>query len=106
LKTVVVGLPRGLSFSSKAKKLAKGIVVKGASGKRVKFTARVSHGELTVKLAKGQTKMSVAISDADLSESKSLENQVKHKRTRSLSVLVQATNAANTTTGVVAKLKV
>jgi subtilase family serine protease len=106
IKTIVIGLPAGLSFSGKAKKLAKGIVVKGLGAKSVKFSAKVSHGELTINLSAPAPSVKVTISGAALAESKSLEKRVKHKHLRSLTILVQATGAGNTTTGVVAKLTV
>ncbi|MDQ6807683.1 MAG: putative Ig domain-containing protein [Actinomycetota bacterium] len=106
IKTIVIGLPKGLAFAGKTKKLSQGIGVKDPGGKRVKFTAQVSHGELTIKLVTAESSVGVTISHTELSESKGLENRVKHGHVRSLSILVQASNAGNTTTGVVAKLGV
>lgn len=104
-KTIVIGLPKGLSFSSKAKHLAKGIVVKGSGGKRVKFTAKVSRGKLTITLKTPESKVTVTISDAELSESKSLKKRVVHKHVKSLSIVVKATNAGKITTSIVAPIK-
>jgi hypothetical protein len=104
IKSILIGLPKGLSFSSKAKHLSKGIKLTAPGGK--KFTARVSHGKLTISLTTPEPSVTVTISDAELSETKSLEKQVAHKHVKSLSVSLAATNAGKITTGAALKLGV
>jgi len=104
IKTIVIRLPKGLSFSRKAKHLSEGVKVTHGS-RRAKFTAKVSHGELTIKLKTPKSSVKVTISHSELSESKSLKKKIVHKHVKSLQVHVKATNSGHTTTQLVAKLR-
>jgi DNA-binding beta-propeller fold protein YncE len=110
LKTIAVSLPGGLSFSSKKKSLAHDITLKGANGKRLKFTAKLSHGVLTITLGAAAAKAQVTIASPELSASKSLAKKVKkskagkrHKPVK-LSFKLAATDAHHTTTRLTLKL--
>ena len=110
LKTIAVSLPGGLSFSSKKKSLAHDITLKGANGKRLKFTAKLSHGVLTFTLGAAAAKAQVTIASPELSASKSLAKKVKkskagkrHKPVK-LSFKLAATDAHHTTTRLTLKL--
>jgi hypothetical protein len=55
LTKLVVGLPKGSSFTSNKVHLAAGITVKSLAGKKVKFTVSLAHGRLTLTLKSPQT---------------------------------------------------
>jgi len=100
IRTIVVGLPKGLKFSSAAKLLVKGVSLRG-----VKFTAKVRQGALTLTLKTAAPSVTVTVSNAELSESKSLEKEVAEKHIKSLSSAVWATSSGDITTPVVVKLR-
>jgi hypothetical protein len=105
LKKVAISLPKGLKFATKAKKLAKGIAVTGPGGKHVKFTLKVSHGTLTISLKAATTSLKITIKGPAITVSSALAKKVKHKKVKTLSVTVKATNASNATTRLVLKIK-
>jgi PKD repeat protein len=102
LKSISVGLPSGLSFS---KKPSKGIKVKGANGKALKLSVKLSHGNLTITLKAPASPVSVSISGGSLSVTKALSSKVKHKRVGHLTVSLKVTDAARATTKLALKLK-
>jgi 6-phosphogluconolactonase (cycloisomerase 2 family) len=105
LHTIAVSLPRGLSFSTKKKRLAHDITVKGK-----KFTAKVSHGTLTITLAAATAKAQVTIISPELSASKGLAGKVKksktgkHHKAVKLTFKLKATDIHHTATTLSLKL--
>jgi hypothetical protein len=98
VKTIAVGLPKGMSFSSRAKHLTKGVSVTGRRGKRLKFTASVRHGVLTITLKAGATSVQIRIVNPAIAASGSLASKVKRRRLHALAVVVRATDASRTST--------
>jgi len=106
LKTISVSLPRGLTFTRKTKKLTKGITVKGANGKRLKFTTKLGHGSLQIKLKSPASTVRVTIGGSAMTVATKLAKAVKHKKTKHLTVVLKVTDASNKTTRLTLKLKV
>jgi hypothetical protein len=102
--TITVALPHGLSFSRKAKTLARYIGVTGAAGKRVKFTAKVSHGVLTIKLRTAVTRAQLTIAYPAIGASNSLIKQAKRRRAGTLRVTVHASDSSRHTTSLTLQL--
>ena len=98
VKSIVVDLPSGISFSRNAESVAKGIALSGPGVKRLKFKTYVSHGMLTITLASTVTKVQVTIASPAIAVSKSLASKVKHRQVKTLSFIVKVTDSAKTTT--------
>jgi hypothetical protein len=94
LRTFVLQLPRGLSFSRSATTLAKGVVVWWtAKGKPLTSTVRLSHGKLTISLAAPTRKVLITIGSPALAASKALAAEVKGGVASTLAVILDATDA-------------
>jgi subtilase family serine protease len=106
IKSVIVSLPSGLSFAKSSKSLAKGIVVKGANGKKVKVTLSVKRGKLTITLKTAVTKATITISAPAIGVSSSLAGKVHKGKVKNLSIGIKATDASHKTTALTLKLKV
>ena len=107
VKSIVVDLPSGISFSRKAESLAQGIVLSGPGAKRLNSKTNISHGILTIMLASTVTKVQVTIASPAIAVSKSLASKVKHRQVKTLSFVVKVTDSAKTTTTLtLANLKV
>ena len=106
IKSFSVALPGGLSFAKKAKVLAKAIVLTGTSGKRAKYSLKLSHGALTITLKSTQTKLGFSIAPPATLVSGSLVGKVKNRRVKQLSVIVKVVNSSRATTRLALKLKV
>jgi 6-phosphogluconolactonase len=90
LHTITVSPPSGLSFSTKKKNLAQHITVQGAA-----FTAKVSHGTLTITLPATAAQAQVTITGPELSASKRLRSKVKkseHHKAVKLTFKLKATD--------------
>jgi hypothetical protein len=103
---IVVSLPSGLAFSRSARSLTKGIVVKGANGRTLRFRAKVSHGVLTITLSSAQTKAQITIAYPAISVSASLETKVKRRKVRTLAIAIRAIDKSNTSTRITLRTKV
>jgi len=98
IAAIVIGAPKGLSFSSRAKNLAKGIVLKSPGGGRLKFAAAVRGRALRIVLIAPQAGVQVAVSSLDLAVGKSLRKQVARGHVKTLSFTLQAIDSAGDTT--------
>jgi hypothetical protein len=98
LRTVAIGLPQGVSFSHRAKNLTAGITVKDSGGRRLKFTATISHGALAVALKTGGRSIGITIVSPAIAASKSLASDVKRHKVHELVVAIKATDVARKTT--------
>ena len=110
LQTIAVSLPAGLSFSSKKKSLAHDVTIKGAKGRRLRFTAKVSHGVLEITLKTASAKAQVAITSPELSATKGLTNKVKkseagkHRKPVKLTIKLDVTDTQHNSAGLSLKL--
>jgi hypothetical protein len=93
LEKIAIRLPKGLSFSTRARKLVKGI----ALTKGVRFQAAVRHGVLTIELRREEARLKVTISSTELSVTKNLRGQVAGGVVKTVSLTVEATNSARRT---------
>jgi len=99
LSAIAISPPRGIIFAAR-----KRIVVKGANGKRLKFTAKVSKGRLTITLEKAASKVSVTIASPSISVSKRLAARVKAKKAKSTTFTVRVTDIGHMRTKLRLKL--
>jgi Tol biopolymer transport system component len=104
IKTITIALPKGLGFSTSKKRLPKEINVKGSSGKKLKFTAKVSHGKLTITLRTAASSLQTTIVSPAINVSKTLADKVKHHKIKTLRVAVTAVDAGHTTNRLTLKL--
>jgi hypothetical protein len=106
MKAVVVGLPPGLGFAASASGLARGIVVTGPGGRRLKFTARRGAGGLTITLGSMVKSVKITIAFPAIRVSAGLAAKAKHRRVKALGVAVTATDASNQTANLMLRLTV
>jgi subtilase family serine protease len=97
LKSVQTKLPGGLSFARKAKSLAKGITVKSGSTK-VKFSAMVKRGTLTIAFKSAVTSAYVTLVGPTISISRSEARKIRKHKVKKLTLSIKATDASNKTT--------
>jgi Pro-kumamolisin, activation domain/Putative Ig domain len=105
IKTIVIGLPTGLRFSTNPGRLLNGIVVKAPAGKRLRFTAKLDHGPLTITLTAAAPRPAVAISGDALAVTKRLAQQAARTVT-SVSVTITVTNSSHASTRVAPRIRV
>ncbi len=98
IKSIVVDLPRGISFTHKLRRLEKGITLNRPHAKRLKFTTKLSHRDLTITLASTATAVRVRIASPAITVSKRLARNIRHTRVKKLGLLVKVTDSADTTT--------
>ncbi len=103
---IAIALPRGLSFASKFRVLARGIVVKGPGGKRLRSTAKLSHGVLAITFQTATLPpLEITISKRAISVSRSLAAKAQHRRLRTLTILVETTDSAGSQTRVAVRIR-
>jgi hypothetical protein len=105
-KSIAVKLPGGLSFSHSPKTLLKGILVKGANGKKVKIKVKVSKGILAITLAKSVRKATFTLTSPAISVSGNLASKVKHRKIKALNVAVTVTDISHRVTPLIFRTKV
>lgn len=91
LEQVTIKLPHGLSFDKQ--KLGKGLSVKGAGAKQLKHTIRVSGATLTITLKTPSAKIAIAIGGSAIAVSASEAGKVAHHKVKTLSLVIEATDA-------------
>jgi hypothetical protein len=101
----VVGLALGISFARTHKLLSKGIVVSSAAGRKLKLTAKIAHGTLTVALKSVAAKVKVTIAYPAVAVGKALAGKVKRRKVKTLAFAIRATNAHHHTTRLTLRLK-
>jgi len=106
LKSLVVSLPSGLSFSRSSGSLARGIVIKGSNGKKLKFKLSLKRGKLAITLGSGVKKAAVTISPPAIGVSASLATKVQRGKIKRLSISLQAVDTSHRTTRLTLTLKV
>jgi Pro-kumamolisin, activation domain/Putative Ig domain/Subtilase family len=105
-KSIALKLPGGLNFSHSSKTLLKGILVKGASGKKVKVKVKVHNGILAITLAKSVRKATFTITSPAISVSGNLASKVKHRKVKALNVAVTVTDISHRVTPLIFRTKV
>ena len=94
IKTIEVGLPRGLSFTNSRSAIA----VTGRKGRHLKFTARLLRGALALTVRTATPQVHVTISSPRLAASGSLRAALaRHQATR-VTLTIRVTDAGNLTT--------
>jgi hypothetical protein len=95
---IVVGIPRGLSFSASSRRLADGIRITGAGETPLRFRAAASAGKLKIALTTPATQAQVTIVTPAMSVTKSLATKLRQKKITSLPVSLELTDLSLTTT--------
>jgi hypothetical protein len=98
LKSIVVDLPSGLSFSRTPKPLKAGISVSGTTGKVLNFRLGLTRNTARIALVDTATSVHIAITEPPLRVSKRLARKVKRNEVRSLSLIVLVTDSSKATT--------
>jgi subtilase family serine protease len=106
LKTLVVSLPGGLSFAKSSRALAKGVGIKGANGRRLKFKLSLKRAKLTVTLANTAKQAAVVLFAPALGVSSGLAARVGRGKIKRLSLTLTALDTSHRSTGLTLKLKV
>jgi Putative Ig domain. len=102
---ILLKLPKGLTFTGSKKTLAKHILVRGSTHRKVKFTAKVKHGLLTITLSKSQKKATFTIGYPAIHASKTLASKAKHHKVHSLTFSLKAVDSVHKSTKVKLKPK-
>jgi subtilase family serine protease len=105
-KSIAVKLPGGLTFAKSSKTLLKGILVKGANGKKVKIKVKVGKGILAITLAKSVRKATFTIANPAISVSSALAKKVKKHKVKALNVAVTVTDISHRVTPLIFRTKV
>jgi hypothetical protein len=111
IKRIALSLPRGLSFSHQKANLTKGIVVRGARSRKVKFTTGVSHGVLTITLSSAAAKAEVSLDSPAITVSSALARDVKKelkknkKKVAALNFKLRLTDSSRSATTTVLRVK-
>jgi hypothetical protein len=106
IQSFSISLPGGVRFAKKTKTLGKEILLEGATGRRAKYSLKLSHGVLTVTLKSTLTALFFSIVPPGTSVAGSLAMRVKHHKVKTLNVVVKVVNSSRATTRLVLKLKV
>jgi subtilase family serine protease len=91
LKSLTVSLPKGLSFATKIRTLAKGIRARG-----VKFKLRIHRGALTISFTSMVRSVSVQVETPAISDSAGLASMVRRHKLKRLTVAIVTTDASRT----------
>jgi hypothetical protein len=106
ITTISVSLPIGLSFARSPKALSRAIVIKIGTGNKLKLATAVHGATLTITLRTPIFKAAVAISRPAILVAKPLATRAKATKTKTVTVLVGATDTARATTRLALKLAV
>jgi subtilase family serine protease len=101
LRKVAIKLPRGLRFGRRLG----GISVSSRHAGKVRFTASVKHGTLTIRLKHTESQVTVTIRFSTLIATNHEIAAVKHGHAKRLRIRVAVTDAHRTTTRLAARVK-
>jgi hypothetical protein len=105
IKTIKIGLPRGISFSNSKTTLKQGILVKRGG----RFNYKLSHGVLTITLSSAASKPAVTLESPAISVSpqlaKNVKAQLKKKKVSALDFKLRFTDSGGTASTFPLKLK-
>jgi hypothetical protein len=99
LRALTVALPAGLAFHARHHRPS-AIRIRGAQVKSLSL----SHGRLVISLAKAASTFTVAIGRGGLDESRSLLTKLRHRRVRTLGLMVIAQNTVGKRTTLRARI--
>ena len=102
-KRIRITLPAGFGFAARSIKLAKGIVVENASGRRLNFTTQLTGGKLLVVLASPAASLKVEISA--LTVSRAVIGDAADGRLRAVGLTIAPTDETGWTPELTVKLK-
>jgi hypothetical protein len=88
IKTLIVALPGGVTFSGTQRSLTHGILVMNGRGKRVELTPSVSHGKLTIRLRTAERTARVTIATPAVKVSQSVAHQLETGKVKTLRIPV------------------
>jgi hypothetical protein len=109
IKRIAMSLPKGLSFSRARANLAKGSVVRGSRARKVKFSASVRHGVLTITLSSAAPTAEITLESPAVTVSSTLATSVKkeleERKVGALDFKLRLTDSSRTATGLALDLK-
>jgi hypothetical protein len=105
LQKFTLSLPKGLKFTGSSKLLGKHLTVKDSRGHKLKFSAKVKSGVLTITLRSATSSAHLAIAHPAITASRSLAKRVKQRKVKTLSVTATATDTSHRATRLVGKTK-
>jgi hypothetical protein len=105
IKTVVIDLPTGMSFSAHSR-LAREIVVADARGKHMRFSAELRHGLLAITLKTDARSIRVNVAYPAIRVSKNLSNSIQDGRTKTLPLTIRTIDTRHKTTRLTIKVEV
>jgi hypothetical protein len=85
IRTITIVLPRGVAF---ARSRGAGVTVHGLGGRRLKFSSRRRRGTITIRLAAPAP--AVTIASAAMSVTRTLADQIRAGRVKTITVRVTA----------------
>jgi hypothetical protein len=83
LRTLVISLPKGISFAATKRALAAGTSVRDLGRKRLSFTIGLSHGRLTLTFKKPPTGLKLTVAHGLVSISSALESRILARKAKS-----------------------
>jgi hypothetical protein len=83
LTQLAISLPKGLSFAATNQRLDSGISVKDLRGKRLAFTAALSHGKLTLTFKAPPTGLKLTVAPGLVSISGALKSSIRSGKAKS-----------------------
>jgi hypothetical protein len=101
LKSIALGLPRGLSFGRPGRR----VTVTGVRGRRIAFSARVIHGRLQLTLRRSAPRLRITIRYAAIRVTGRLAAAVRGHHRSPVTVTVQTRDAGNHGVGERARIR-
>jgi hypothetical protein len=83
LRTLVISLPKGISFAATKRALAAGTSVRDLGRKRLSFSIGLSHGRLTLTFKKPPTGLKLTVAHGLVSISSALESRILARKAKS-----------------------
>ncbi len=105
LKTIMLGLPAGASFSSTTRSLGSGITLSGSGGLRLGFRMKVSRGVLTFALNRASRQIQLTIASPAITVTRALAQRVRQRHGVTLTVIVNAVDTSQRTTRLVLRVR-
>jgi len=106
LKSLILGLPRGLTLSGLRKHLSMAITVTSAGAKQLRFSVKLARGALTITPSRAAAELKLTISYPAVEVSAKLARMVKHDKVKTLAFVLTTTDTGHRTTKLALKVHV
>lgn len=105
LKTIMLRLPAGVTFSPTKRSIGNGITLSGSGGTRLGSTMKVSRGVLTIVLNRASRQIQLTIASPAITVTRALAQRVGQRHGASLTIIVDAADTSRRTTRLVLRVK-